>query len=117
MEKQVTHQIAIEKGVGLLKLCQQLQSEKDGVDRPEPGIIDKTKTLDDFAKNIKEAITYLTSLYTLLPMQSGLADLGRELEKQGKIKPDYGDSYAQAALAFLLAEHGLTPPRNVSTQS
>jgi hypothetical protein len=33
----------IERGVELLILCQHLQSEKDGVDRPEPGGIDKSK--------------------------------------------------------------------------
>ncbi|WP_323025760.1 hypothetical protein [Castellaniella sp.] len=98
---------AIERGVALLEQCQRLQSEKDGVDRPAPGVIDKTKTLDQFAQDVSEAITYMTALYRLMPMGLRLGALGRELERQGKIKLDYGDDYAQAALEYVLSEHGL----------
>lgn len=40
------HTKEIDRGVELLTLCQTLQSEKDGVDRPAPFQIDKSKTLD-----------------------------------------------------------------------
>lgn len=99
---------AIEQGIVLLRLCQQLQSDRDGVDRPEPGIIDKTKMLDQFAQDVMTSITYMTSLYKLMPMQMRLADLGRELERQKKIVPAFGDDYAQVALEYVLVEHGLS---------
>ena len=92
---------AIEQGVELLKLCQRLQSEKDGVARPEPGKIDKTKTLDQFAMSVDESITYMTWLYRLIPMRMQLGALGQELEQQGKIQISPSGDYAQAALDFL----------------
>jgi hypothetical protein len=98
----------VERGIELLTLCQHLQCEKDGVDRPEPGVIDKTKTLDDFARDIHRSITYMASLYKLLPMSSELAALGRALELQGEIKLDYGEDYSRAALGYILAEHGIS---------
>jgi len=113
----MSYEKAIEQGVELLKLCQQLQSEKDGVDRPEPGVIDRTKTLDEFAIRVSESVTYMTSLYTLLPLKMRLANLGRELEKQGKIRADFGDDYAQAALEYVLAEHGVSAPGAVGKHS
>ena len=111
MEHQMSHEKAIEQGIELLKLCQRLQSEKDGVVRPEPGVIDMAATLDQFAMNVTEAISYMTSLHSLLPMKMQLTELGRALERQGKIKPGYGDDYADAALGYLLAAHGLAPAK------
>lgn len=102
----------IEKGVELLRLCQQLQSEKDGVDRPEPFVIDKSKTLDQFARDIGQSITYMQSLHKLLPMNEQLAKLGRKLEAAGRISVEYGDDYAGAALNFVLSEHGLGEDTN-----
>ncbi len=52
----------IERGVELIELCQKLQSEKDGVNRPKIGEIDKTKTLDPFAMDISKTATWLCSL-------------------------------------------------------
>lgn len=37
----MSSQQQIERGIELLKLCQELQSEKDGIDRPAFGEIDK----------------------------------------------------------------------------
>lgn len=102
----MSYENAIEQGIELLKLCQRLQSEKDGVERPDPDVIDKTKTLDEFAMSVGESITYMTSLYRLIPMMKRLAGLGRELERQGKIQVDYGEDYAQAALDFVVLEFG-----------
>lgn len=103
----MSYQHAIERGVELLTLCLRLQSEKDGVERPAPGVIDKTKTLDPFAMDIMESINYMTSLHKLMPMTLQLADLGRLLETQGKIKAKWGDEYSRAALDYLLSKHGL----------
>lgn len=110
----MSYQEAIEKGVVLLKLCQRLQSEKDGVDRPDPGVIDKSKTLDQFAMEIMESITYMTALYKFIPMSLQLAELGRLLEEQGKIKPDYGDDYSRLALDYVLSQYELTQPTSES---
>lgn len=97
----------IERGVELLKLCQTLQSEKDGIDRPELHVIDKTKTLDQFARDISKSATWMSSLYKLVPMMDDLAKLGRKLESEGRISVDYGEDYSEAALNYLLEQNGL----------
>lgn len=96
----------VDRGIELLTLCQQLQSEKDGVDRPAPLQIDKSKTLDRFAQDIGQAINNMAALRMLMPMMERLADLGRKLEKSGRITVDYGDSYSEKALEFFVAEYG-----------
>lgn len=90
----------IEKGVELLWLCQQLQSEKDGIDRPTDFQIDKSKTLDQFAQDVGCSVTNMKALYKLFPMEERLASIGRALEKQGMIQVGYGESYAESALAY-----------------
>lgn len=97
----------IDRGIELLKLCQKLQSEKDGVARPAPGEIDKTKTLDQFAMDISAACTNMAALHKLIPMVLQLAELGRKLEADKKITVDIGDDYSTAALKFIRAENGL----------
>lgn len=98
----------IKRGMELLVLCQQLQSEKDGIVRPVPGEFDRTKTLDDFAVDIDRAITNMSALRKLMPMTLHLGHLGRKLESEGKLQVDDGDDYSAAALKFVMAEHGLT---------
>ncbi|WP_425952965.1 hypothetical protein [Ralstonia pseudosolanacearum] len=97
----------IERGIELLSLCQTLQSDKDGVDRPDPFLIDKTKTLDQFAMDIGTAITNMSALHKLIPQSQKLAQLGRKLEADGKVKVDYGGDYAEAALAYLMRTNGM----------
>lgn len=97
----------IDRGIELLRLCQQLQSEKDGVNRPDPFVIDKTKTLDQFAQDICAAINNMTALDKLLPMMIQLGELGRKLEQDGKVSLVVGDDYYTTALKFVRAEHGL----------
>lgn len=103
---------AVERGVDLLKLCQRLQSEKDGIDRPEPGSFDKAKTIDQFTIDVMESISYMTALYSLLAMKRRLSDFGRELEHQGKLSSSrvLGGGYAQSALEFLLAQYAKNNP-------
>ena len=103
----MSYQKDIERIKELLTLCQQLQSERDGVNRPDPGSVDKTKTLDKFAIDINESITYVSYLYKLLPMSSELTRLGRLLKKGGKITLECGDSFSSAALDYILAQYGL----------
>ncbi|MCA8198510.1 hypothetical protein [Burkholderia vietnamiensis] len=102
------HTAQIDRGIELLALCQTLQSEKDGVDRPAPFAIDKSKTLDQFAKDINTASTNMAALHKLVPQMLSLAELGKKLETEGKIDVGYGDDYSEAALKFILAEHGLS---------
>ncbi|RQT37451.1 hypothetical protein DF037_01590 [Burkholderia contaminans] len=106
-DRMATIDAQIDRGIELLSLCQKLQSEKDGVDRPDAIEIDKSKTLDQFAIDVNTAITNMTSLRNLLPQFLRLAELGRKLEAEGKISVDYGGSYSSAALDFVRAEHGL----------
>ncbi|AFJ90359.1 hypothetical protein MYA_6025 (plasmid) [Burkholderia sp. KJ006] len=97
----------VDRGIELLSLCQKLQSEKDGVTRPDPLMIDKSKTLDQFAMDVNAAITNMASLRKLLPQMLSLAELGRKLANEGKISVSYGDDYSSAALDFVRSEHGL----------
>ncbi len=93
------------KGVQLLWLCQRLQSEKDGIERPEHHQIDKSKTLDSFAKDISKSATYMVSLLKLIPMMEALTELGKKLESEGRLKVDYGMDYSELALVYLLKEN------------
>jgi len=98
----------INRGIELLQLCQQLQSEKDGINRPDPGVFDKTKQLDQFAIDIEIAIKYMESLHKIMPMVLQLADLGRLMAREGIIvSPEWGGSFSRAALDHVLAEYGV----------
>lgn len=105
----MSYEESIERGIELLTLCQELQSEKDGIDRPQPGQIDKTKTLDAFAMDILTAREYMASLHKLIPLMLQLAELGRELERQGKLQLVAGDDISAEALRYLRSEYGLLP--------
>lgn len=96
----------IERGIELLRLCQNLQTQRDGIDRPDLFVIDKSKTLDEFAQDIQRAAINLSALKKLIPMADQLSELGRALEDAGRIKVDYGDDYSQKALEFFVAEYG-----------
>lgn len=89
--------------VALLKHCQALQSEKDGVTRPAPEVY--TRDDDPFADCIRQAIGYTRQLQHLLPMAQQLSALGMELERQGTIRVGVGGDYAQLALAYLVAQY------------
>lgn len=93
----MSYQQAIERGTELLTLCQRLQSEGNGVDRPAPGVFDKTKTLDTFAMDIDATIRHLHALSTLYPMMIALSRLGRKLEAEGKITRGRDEGYSPAS--------------------
>lgn len=102
-----SYESEIERGIELLKLCHKLQSEKDGVDRSPPLAIDKSKTLDQFTRDVNTAITWMGSIIQLYPQSQHLAALGRKLEADGKIEVAGGENYSEAAMAYLCREHGL----------
>ncbi|HED4305242.1 TPA: hypothetical protein R4300_005445, partial [Enterobacter hormaechei subsp. steigerwaltii] len=52
--------------ISLLKLCQQLQSEKDGRERPAPGTYSRDE--DAFADRIRTACGHAQQLRRLLPV-------------------------------------------------
>ncbi|QQK74124.1 hypothetical protein HG702_22750 (plasmid) [Pectobacterium versatile] len=95
-----------QQGISLLLLCQQLQSEKDGIKRPSPFKVgvQADEELDDFARQIQNVCVSLSQLDNLLVMQRQLADLGRQLEQAGKLTVSAGDSYADTAIAWF-AQH------------
>lgn len=97
----------IERGIELLKLCQELQSEKDGIDRPAFGVIDKTKTLDSFALDVQAAIVNMGALNKFYPILEALTALGKKLESEGKLSVSAGYSYADAALSYFKSSCGL----------
>ena len=90
----------IDRGIEVLRLALRLQSEKDGVQRSEIGDLDKTKVIDSLAKDANTAATHLITLRKYVPLLLNLAEIGHRLEKQGKIKVDYGGSYPEQALAY-----------------
>nr|HDC4297906.1 hypothetical protein [Enterobacter hormaechei] len=89
--------------VALLKHCLVLQSEKEGVTRPSPEAYSREEDL--FADRIRQAIGYTRQLQHLLPMAQQLSALGRELERQGKIRVGVGEDYARQALAYVVAQY------------
>ncbi|MEW5562025.1 hypothetical protein AB1287_17565 [Enterobacter asburiae] len=102
-----------EELIELLTLCQQLQSDKDGLKRPAPrraGVM-ADEVLDTFAQSILHSCAYAALLDQLLVQQSRLSDVGRQLETQGQLRTEVGDDYALAALEWLerLTGTGNTP--------
>lgn len=90
--------------VALLKHCQVLQSEKEGMTRPAPGAYSREH--EPFADRIRQAIGYTRHLQYLVPLSQQLSALGMELERQGKIQVGDGEDYARQALAYVVASGG-----------
>lgn len=89
--------------VALLTLCQQLQSEKDGIERPAPGTY--TRDEDQFAERIRAACGYALQLRRLLPVMANLSAVGIEMERRGELSVMTGDDYYRKALEYLLAKY------------
>ena len=89
--------------ISLLKLCQQLQSEKDGRERLAPGAY--TRDEDDFADRIRSACGHALQLRRLLPVATTLSSIGAEMERRGEISVLPGEDYAQKALARLTEQY------------
>lgn len=71
--------------IELLTRCLQLQSEKDGIQRPTPDKALVGVPVDDFTRQIHQACLYASMTDSLLALQNRLADTGRQLEQQGQI--------------------------------
>ena len=89
--------------IALLKLCQQLQSEKDGRVRPEPGAYSRDE--DAFADRIRTACGNALQLRRLLPVMTTLSAIGAGMERRGEISVLPGEDYAQKALARLTEQY------------
>ena len=89
--------------IGLLKLCQQLQSEKDGRERPAPGTYSRDE--DAFADRIRTACGHAQQLRRLLPVMKTLSAIGAGMERRGEISLLPGEDYAQKALARLTEQY------------
>lgn len=89
--------------IGLLKLCQQLQSDKDGRERPAPGTYSRDE--DEFADRIRSACGHALQLRRLLPVMTTLSAIGAGMERRGEISVLPGEDYAQKALECLKAEY------------
>lgn len=101
-----------EQTITLLKLCQQLQSDKDGIGRPSPdkAAVGAGEAFDSFARQIQQACVYASMTDRLLVMQSRLAEIGRRLEQQGRVEIHAGEEYAEAALNWLASTAGEEAP-------
>lgn len=93
-EQYVQH---IEKGVELLQLCLKLQCEKNGEQKPS--------VHDPFYQDIQMSINYMSALHKLMPMMNNLHELGKKLDKEGKIKLEVGDDYSVEALKYVMSEY------------
>lgn len=102
-----------QQSIDLLRHCQHLPSEQDGIRRPEPGHagVAADETLDDFAHQIQTACMYASMTDPLLAMQTRLADLGRQLESRELVEVPVGRDYADAALDWLSAQAGSPAPQ------
>lgn len=94
---------AAEEIIELLTLCQQLQSEKDGRERPSPGTYSRDE--DAFADRIRMACGYALQLRQLIPMMKSLSAIGAEMERLGEISVLPGEDYSQKALARLTEQY------------
>lgn len=92
--------------IDLLKLCQQLQSEKDGRERPDPGAYSRDD--DSFADRIRSACGHALQLRQLLPVSTTLSLIGAEMERRGEISVLPGEDYAQKALARFTEQYLFT---------
>lgn len=92
-----------EEIIELLTLCQQLQSEKDGRERPAPGTYSRDE--DEFSDRIRSACGHALQLRRLLPVMTTLSAIGAEMERQGEISVLPGEDYAQKALARLTEQY------------
>lgn len=94
---------AAEESIELLTLCQQLQSEKDGRERPAPGTYSRDE--DEFADRIRSACGHALQLRRLLPVATTLSAIGAGMERRGEISVLPGEDYAQKALARLTVQY------------
>ena len=62
------------------------------------------EVFDSFARQIQHACMYASMTDRLLAMQSRLAEVGRRLEKQGRIEVHAEENYAEAALNWLASK-------------
>ncbi|EAR9310608.1 hypothetical protein E4N04_19540 [Salmonella enterica] len=89
--------------IALLTLCQQLQSEQDGAERPAPD--EYSRKGDVFSDRIRQACLQAARLRGLLAMSDTLASLGAEFERLGLINVSVGEDYAEKALTYLSSRY------------
>lgn len=89
--------------IALLELCQQLQSAKDGIERPVPGAYSRDE--DEFADRIRAAYGHVLQLRRLLPVMATLSAIGIEMERRGEFSVMTGDDYSRKALEYLMAKY------------
>ncbi|ELG3704686.1 hypothetical protein RN109_003671 [Escherichia coli] len=94
---------AAEEIIELLTLCQQLQSEKDGRERPAPETYSRDE--DDFADRIRSACGHALQLRQLLPLATTLSAIGAEMERREEINVLPGEDYAQKAMVRLTEQY------------
>jgi len=101
---------AAEEIIELLTLCQQLQSEKDGRERPAPGTYSRDE--DEFAERIRSACGHALQLRRLLPVTMTLSAIGAGMERRGEISVLPGEDYAQKALVWLTEKYLTTKDKH-----
>lgn len=89
--------------ITLPKLCQQLQSEKDGRVRPDPETYSRDE--DAFADRIRTACGHALQLRRLLPVMTTLSAIGVGMERRGEISVLPGEDYELKAMARLTEQY------------
>lgn len=91
-----------DQGVALLKFSQrQLLNENTAGEQGNTVSELTAANPDDIRELFQQTHMYVNMLKELLPMRRRLAELGRQLEKEGAIQLATGEDYAKAALAWV----------------
>ncbi len=93
--------------IDVIKMAQRLQSEVDGIPRNELGIFHTVQHSDALSVKFRQAHTLACEMHMLLPLYEFLPKLGRELEQQGKIDVEIGDSYIEKAIQYIAMTFGM----------
>lgn len=101
MTTPMTTDQAAQRGIQLLNELLAAKSDADGVPRSPIGVIGPKDGCDQFAKDVHEVAMLIFTAQQAVPLMLRLADIGRELEAQGAIKVEHGDSFATKALDHL----------------
>jgi len=100
----------IQRGVELLTLCQEHQCAKDGVDRPAPGVVDQSKTLDQFARDFDHTISLLAQTQTLRGAEARLRSFAEQHPELVEVR--VGESFSEGTLDWLESAYRDLPTGN-----
>lgn len=100
----MTTDLAAQRGIELLNELLAMKSMQDGVPRSQIGVIGPKEGNDVFAQDVQEVAMLIFTAQQAVPLMGRLAAAGRQMQEQGLIEVDCGDSFAEKALIHLLTK-------------